>query len=492
MLLGLAVVAGCSAHSSSEEEPSHVARTAATEVSEASEPVAEPARRVWRTELEPIGQPVVSGSTALVIVRARGDELDMLGVSVRDGRVRWRHPYSPGATSSGYLLEPEVIKADRGAEFVVFQEAARGLGPASSTVGSTVQVFPRTGDVINRTPPMELYSPWSTCPDGRDACAEGTLPAFPDSGMTVMELDLDDGGVRTGFGGFPPGSRQIGAGGLYATGDRPGERIGRVREGRVLWEVPVEDIFGGGFTTDGGWETHFDERRHLYIGHLGRVISPQERSLYDKGKTVMLDVASHHRMVAFDSRTGRLLWARAGTSDNCLEEIYDGTVAPYPQALCHISALSANKKGSPPTLLNPEAYFEGYEPRTGDSTWTVRLSRRGEGAVLERDVRVVSQHSRAVVVRTDNGVMSLDSRDGSLSPIGRDEVFVCEERDSSIRYPIDGERTGGHLRYICDRDGHRTPHVAATRAAIRDGGVRAANGRFLLATRDGLVCYALR
>ena len=129
-----------------------------------------------------------------------------------------------------------------------------------------VAVDPQTGKVAFRTSPADVSEPFSDCLDGEDACANGSVVGTIDR---TLRFDLDTGDLASDDGGVPEGARSLGDGGLYSTEDRPHERVGRVRDGRVEWEVPAAELFGDGFGSDGGWSFDFDEAAGIFSGNIG-------------------------------------------------------------------------------------------------------------------------------------------------------------------------------------------------------------------------------
>ncbi len=121
---------------------------------------------VWTLDIGAIGQPVITADTAVVISRARDDELDIVGVDVANGEERWRYPYSPGYIPAGYELAPVVATGGRGRELVVFQSPER----EPEAFAPMLAVDPATGDVVHRTDRVLAHEPLGSCADGRDVC----------------------------------------------------------------------------------------------------------------------------------------------------------------------------------------------------------------------------------------------------------------------------------------------------------------------------------
>ena len=80
----------------------------------------------WTTKIPAVGQPVMAGQVAVVIAKARKDELDIVGLSASTGKEIWRHPYSPGDVATGYGLHPSWSSHPKGRS--TSSSSARPLG----------------------------------------------------------------------------------------------------------------------------------------------------------------------------------------------------------------------------------------------------------------------------------------------------------------------------------------------------------------------------
>jgi hypothetical protein len=109
------------------------------------------ATRIWRADIDVIGQPVMSGDTAVVLVRAPGHQIDIVGFDVQNGSELWSHPFSPGFAPPGYAMHPSVVVAGDGTESVVFQRPEGEVTAKSSWWIPLVAVDPATGETLVET-----------------------------------------------------------------------------------------------------------------------------------------------------------------------------------------------------------------------------------------------------------------------------------------------------------------------------------------------------
>ena len=169
---------------------------------------------------------------------------------------------------TGYGLNPSLEQSSEGDEYVVFQRPGVGLSSTDSWMNEIVAVDPQTGEVAFRTSPAYVFEPLSACLNGEDACANGVVVGATDR---TLRFDLDTGDLAHDAGGVPEGARSLDDGGLYSTEDRPHERIGRVRNGRVEWEMPAAELVGDGFG--------YRWRMALRLRQVRRHLQRQHRSL---------------------------------------------------------------------------------------------------------------------------------------------------------------------------------------------------------------------
>ncbi len=174
--LSLIVLLLLTACQDSKEEGNGSTRADGAEQSTSDAPVPEvdkvprtEPQRLWQRKLgQSFYQPEVIDDTAIVVVSARGDELDIAGLDVRTGKTRWSHPYYPaggGSPDIGSL----VYESEDGRPYVLFQRAATGSALAAGARTPYLAADPATGKILGRSRPVVAAFPAITCPDA-DAC----------------------------------------------------------------------------------------------------------------------------------------------------------------------------------------------------------------------------------------------------------------------------------------------------------------------------------
>lgn len=444
--------------------------------------VAEPA---WTVEGDLVGQPVVTGSTAVVLERVRSDELDVVAIDTSDGEERWRHPYSPGGASPGFAIVPVVATASDGTEVVAWSTPPKDPGATSASTWErpVVVADPASGEEIFRTEAFRAWSPLEVCPDAVDLCVKG--------GDALLRIDLAEQDLRVDDSGAPEGARSLGEGGLFATAARPDEEIGVARDGSVLWSTPSTELSGGDdVVSDNGWGFVRDAEADRYVGTMydGRRDDPAEDEPY---------VTDLERQVSFgfDGRTGTVLWRQESTDATCLQTEADARgQAPVP-VRCLLSGTLELLAGDV-TARDTTTTVQGYDPATGDTTWERELTPAASDALAERSRRVVSDGT-TVLLATTAGDELVETATGDSADVDADAVFACAEtvtfeyatawRDAALERT---SRTGGSRYSPCTADG--SPAAEMSVGAVRDAATPAPDDMAVLTTAEGLVGFSLR
>ena len=232
-----------------------------------------------------------------------------------------------------------------------------------------VAVAPRSGEVQFETDAVWIYEPLHACLDLEDICARGQVGSASE---VALRFDLDDGTLEQDSDSIPSGARELGDGGLYGTIDRPGERIGRVVDGKTLWEVPAAELFGRGYGSDGGWGFVWDQEAEVYVGTVGLPFTPTERRTYLAGEPVRFRAEDTSEMLVFDANTGQRLWRDEGTDTMCLMAVSGKEDSFGPPVRCRMSGFVTTTLGSnEKTYDHLKVAVEGYQPETGETTWSV-------------------------------------------------------------------------------------------------------------------------
>lgn len=206
---------------------------------------------------------------------------------------------------------------------------------------------------------------------------------------------------------------------------------------RIAWASPVIDAetknvyaLGGagvmlGLTAEGKvlWERSLGEDLGLLTTHGGRTVSPIVHGDLVIISGVMFVWGEHgrgaHRFVAFDKRTGEIVWMSAPGG-----RPYDTTYAP---------PMIANVKGLPLLIQGgSDGQVYAIKPNTGEPVWRYEISKRGlnTGVVLHGDDAILT-HSEENLESSEMGMI-----------VAVDAAAKGEIKADSIRWKTHGWQGG--------------------------------------------------
>ncbi len=443
------------------------------------ERVQTPVKADWTLDLDVVSQPRVADGVALTLVRDGGG-LEAVAVDAATGERLWSAPWSPGDVPPGYTLEPAVFETSDGRAVTAFSVPPKDLAATSPdmwVLPVTVRDL-RTGKQLHRTEPLDLSTPLIPCADGKDAC----FTERPDGGR---RLDLATGRVGKDSEGAPSRARSIGDGGIFSTNDRPGEQVGVVRDGEVVWSKPVDEVMGAPVTTDTGWEIDHDADADRYVALMVR-FDPVQLKRARSGRPYTIDADTAY-LAGIDGASGRNLWTERGAVQDCL-----GIETDAPRVRCKEKGVRVfDASGTAQRVDDAAVTVEGFDPADGSTTWSVEVApAAAEDVVLDRNQPIAKADT--ALVATADGPRVVDLRTGEQSAAAADDVFTCagtaERVTYRMKYFIDGRpvtKRSGEARYRpCTPGGGEAKSFTAP--AIRDAGEPAGKGRYVLATGDGL------
>ncbi len=282
-------------------------------------------------------------------------------------------------------------------------------------------------------------------------------------------------------------------------------------ESRVGWTAVVADpetkylyahATGGQlfcFDFDGNivWELSLTELYNRVSGYGGRLHTP----IVDEDKVIISFVSSSwgnqgppsHRYVAFDKRTGDVIWwAKPGG-------------APLDTTYCVPDIAVINGKRM---LIAGAAdgYVYGMLVRTGETVWSFKLSKRGiNPSIVTQDNRVYAMHSEESYTTTEMGsVICIDgSKTGDITDTGtiwrvdgitagyaspalaNGRLYVLD--NAATLHCFDAKTGARNWAHECGRVGKGSPTVTSD-GVIYVGEV---NGRFSILKDEGDACREL-
>jgi outer membrane protein assembly factor BamB len=421
-------------------------------------------------DLNPIGQPLAVGAVVVGIVSAPEQSLLVVGLDPATGRKLWEQPLTPSSLTPGVRVGVAPVGSDRIAYF----------RPTPTLPGTPyaelVLADATTGADIAKSEPALFASAPHACDSSPDVCAIaktatgtawGTLRLVPATGRSIVERDP-----------LPRGARIVGPGGLIDLGDRPGNTLALLREGRVWWRTPVSAAFPPGFSTDNGWSWNLYRDAHLFVGS---VAGP---SVHD-GTRLVQDLGRMSATAALSERDGSVAWRDDGSSLNFRLEIYDAPVR------CRSRGTRVSDAGgASESFRGLDVTLEGFDLATGKTTWSVPLG--GDTLLVGGDARPPIAGPTQAVLNAPAGPIVVDVATGQVTRPAAGATFWCgTDRDYQFSpgfVPPDGyslkfERPGGVLATICDANGHPAKALPPTAATLTIGA--RVGDHVVVAVKDG-------
>ncbi|MEU4626924.1 hypothetical protein AB0G04_44005 [Actinoplanes sp. NPDC023801] len=248
----------------------------------------------------------------------------------------------------------------------------------------------------------------------------------------------------------------------------------------------MTDAFPAGFSTDNGWTWQHFPADGVFAGS---VFGPVKRT----ATTVDIDLGAQSASAGLDERTGAVLWRSPGTIIGCAENI---PLRADP-VRCRVRG-RGHFVVEPPasTFEGLDVALEGFDPRTGQTRWSVPAGRSEQLVGQLRRAAVAGDHT--VVAELVGGSRMIDLTDGTVTVPAETAVFWClsqarfffreghTPQDSHERF----DRVGGSTATACGADGKPAGSGQPAQGASRAVGA-VANGYAVVATPDGYRGIAL-
>ncbi len=206
----------------------------------------------------------------------------------------------------GIPITPTVVHDGAGSDYLAYFRPQL----ETSLNARLVVADPRTGEDVAVTNGDGFTSPPRSCDDGVDVCFE---TGYTGEGKSIQRLRLSDGTVTT-----EPRSngyiRTIGPLGLSDVRTNEDEYLARVENGAEMWRVALDEAFGRGYSTDGGWSWRHHEDAGLLVGSIGRALIGSLTSVQDIDLAASVTVALH-------TETGAVAWRDVGSVPDCFDTI---------------------------------------------------------------------------------------------------------------------------------------------------------------------------
>lgn len=503
-LLVLLLLAGCSSGGSgrpgSQGAPPRAPAAASASPVPVVDGLATTATRLWSTPLDVLQAPVAAGEVLVAPVAARGDEVDVVALDRENGSVLWRRPLMVVDASIGAYVGALVHTAADGATYVVMQQAPTGRALRPGAALPYLAVDPATGDVVARTRPVVAQFGAPACDDGTDAC----LRISPADRFAETRWSLGDWTLRPEKDPLPTGANAlVPESDVYTIagpvrGYQAAKAVGRV--GPSSWRLPE-----GRITGDRRWLVDdesglVDEEAGVVVVQLLSGTSDAVLRRYERGAVVRFGLRDR-RTVGLDLVTGEVRWRHRGADIRCLDlSRYELPVR------CAFEGVRSYQEDREPRLESERGWLEGYDPRSGETTWRQEL---GAGAVhtlvldilhLDAAVDRVLDADDLSIVPAPEGRRLLSLVDGSSRAVRRDEVLLCSASEAfRHRFDTDGADVPGFgdqraRRFVapCTPAGKPLPAGAMDRLGadgLLTGAVDAGDGVRVVAAKHAVVAY---
>lgn len=499
--LSLVLLAGCSGGSAAPEPTdAPLAATSGADVQDtAVDLLPTEATHAWTYRARAHANPLVAGDTLVVVVEARTDELDVVGLDRATGEERWRSPFLTTGKAAGLFLGDLVYESAGGEPYVVFQLAPRGDALAAGRPQPYVALDPATGREVARTRPLRTsYGP-VVCDDGRDVCLRvGGESVFSETRWVLgrWRLRREEDRLPDSANTLVEGSEVFAVSGTY-DGYVGATAVGRT--GRDGWRVPARRVLPGTSWLLSDEEAVVDEESGIVVVQASRLASAQVQRRYDEGRAVALG-PGWRQTIGIDAGSGDVLWRHRGSSLACLD-LHRPDVA----VRCTLSgAVVQRTDWDEPRLRGVSMTVEGFNPRTGETTWSHGLDRRAARTLVlhvrDLDARLdeIADDGRDLLVAPTSGGRSLVSLlDGSSRRLRAKDTLLCRAKvrttyalDTGAMGPFGSGERFRFVRRPCRPDGTSTDGRVGA-AGLMTGAQDVGDRYWSYATRDAVVTYRL-
>lgn len=445
--LALLFLVGCTAPA--PDTPSTPPESTPVSIAPSPSPSPEPvARLAWETEVDLIGEPVVTDEVIVSYIDT-GSGLVLAGFDPKTGEVLWRRSAATSGQATGVPLNASVIEHGGriwAAAVAMDADGQHRVVVLDAATGQQVTLRHESLWATSR--------PWRCADDDPAFCFDAVYSSSEDREIMAFRVDPDKGTVEvdsdrnTGLN-----TRFLGAR-VYSTNDRPadgGEEIlGYVQDGKTLWSHPYETVFGPGSSSDGGWSWS-DRDDHPVVVGQGYVDVPREEPVVGDSFPAVDGVT-----VGLQRTTGEIAW-RIEASEACPMEFDPTPEGSDAFIACLLSGGEYVVEADPDGGLRTQpvdivADMVGIDRTSGEILWRHPLS--GDDYV-HADFFAQKESDLAIRGR-DGATREVDLLTGEAVEVAPDEELACLSDRGYISLPWGdriGEYSRGHGRLPCDRTG---------------------------------------
>ena len=448
---------------------------------EQPDPWSTPASTLWSAEAELVGDPVVGEDVVVSYVRA-DQGVAIAAWDLTTGAELWSAPAVVGGSPPGVQVNASVVVAG-GQQFIAYfvphvREEYRRVVVADMRTGAAVPI--EAAEVMASTHIQGCAG------KSHVFCFEGVLAG--DETVAQYELDPVTGIVaQSAERKLPEHARMIG-GWVFATAHRPPagqEMLGLLHAGQIVWTRPYEEVFGLGFSSDGGWDWSDGHDLDVIVG-TGRYVEAYHPADVEPPADPAL-----HRTVGLQRETGATVWSLDDTTGCPFQPglgVLDGVVV-----LCTLNKGTAQDPNSESpngenqtdeaqtdeNQIARPAYTDvtmiGVDATTGKTVWSVPV---GDAVLGPADSGFHSGYE-TLVVDVEGTVTLVDAVEGPQRALPENATVACWQNREPLELMFGGELRAfsiGEDHLPCDASGAQqaTFSIGAAQLAGEDapGGLR--------------------
>ncbi|ANJ25878.1 hypothetical protein ATC03_03090 [Agromyces aureus] len=458
---------------------------------------------VWTNEVDLVGDLAVHDEVVVAYFQD-GAELKIGGWEAVSGDLLWSFVADVGTYTRGIVLQPSIVEGD-GFDAAVYLAPGRtdwntGWNRIKAIDIRTGRAFDFEAEPGKRSSdsPVSALSAPSRCDDEPSAaCFHGRMGDNAVPGP--LRLDLETATLELeARSGIPADARDLGAG-IYSTNDRPPtgvERLGYIAEGEAQWEFDYEEVFGRGFSSDGGWSwTKIGaEDDAILIGWGGPA---QDEKVLAATKQIDLDDG---RLLALEADSGELLWSIEGAGDaSCRAGQISAALVEDVFPVCVLKS-GAAMFGDDHLLerIEVEMGVRGVDVRTGAVVWERWLGSDPSNYNSTVELNAPTGAGEWRSVHDQRGWHSLNVVTGAMTDLDEASIVMCSRQDDPFvpdwaveRDIRDSGYNSGEIRFPCTLDLLPTESAAASVGALRQGAAELDGEVFVVKSAAGLVAYRL-
>ncbi|GAB2467859.1 hypothetical protein HD599_000472 [Conyzicola lurida] len=456
-----------------------------------------PAQPVWSNRVDLVGSAAVVDDVVLSYVNSGDDRLEIVAWDVATGVELWRD----GVAIQGHRYDwLNVATASAGDDELVGYLQDDETDP-TGWWQRLVVAEPRTGQHLAiENPVVQARGSPAQCADGADICVEGWLDDDTEGPRHTYRLDPDSGRLARdpSAAGLPAGAWYI-ATHVFSAGGRTAddpEQVGYAVDGAISWQRAYADVFGAGYSVDGGWQWIDRPGLDVVIG-VGSPSRPEVDAL-PVAEYPLTDSVT----VALRRADGTTVWRMPAADPWCGPAGVSSDLIHQTLPLCRYDAGSFTVDRSDPddvtaTVHGVDATLLGVDPETGAERWTLPLG--SDDSIYPVDTSEFRSTLARQPVSIDGTLTMVDVLSGETTTAPARARVACETDREPFRARVPGSDDPGELHEFSAGagtsacDGHARPldDDAFTVGAVEMAGIDAGDGWFIVDGVDSVSGYRI-